>query len=146
MDIKDSESIFESEATQMYRYDDPNGYKIRCGRAYFVSRKEFNGVRMYSVMVTKKDINGNKVTAFHQVEFKNKNLDCDIPHGTLVRPLRLFEDFYFSRNDTARVYPHFKIIFTDWEIVRTAEGTRRKENYDAISEYNESIGEDDYIF
>ena len=114
-------------------YHDPNGYKIRCGYYYPVYRSEYGGKVFYRIPVTRTDVDVNKVTKYKQVYFRNKAKNCNIPDGSIIKPLRIWEDFYNRKGDAYNTI--FTLVIGDWEIKTNEEQIKK----DAIAEYKKSI-------
>ena len=108
----------------------PNGYRILCGKTYLIYRQEFGG-RVFHKTEIGRDKMGNRV--YKNVSFFNDNKDTDIPDGTYVKPLSLYETFYFRKGDNFN--PIFTVAFTDWEIVESQAQAEEK----AEQEYKQYI-------
>lgn len=129
------------EETKLYNKDfhDPNGYKIRCGYTYNIFRQRNDkGQVFYKIPMHKKLSNGDTLTGYKQVKFANKEKDTDFPDQAVIRPLRLFEDFYMKD----QFNPICTVVFTDWEIIKSEEELRK----DAINDYAVTIEMDDLPF
>lgn len=131
------DEIEEAKGTKMYDYHDPNGYKIRCGLWYPVYRQEYGGRIFYKMPVSKKLPDGNTIQAYKSVSFRNKERDCNVKDGALIKPLKLWEDFYFKKDD--KYNPIFTIAICDWE-ERLPENI---DKMDAIQEYKQTTYMDD---
>lgn len=113
---------------------DVNGYKILCGKTYMVYRSEYGGKVFYKVQVfkTSRDGTNTKIIAYKNVSFANKNLDCDIKDGTLIRPKKLMEDFFFSKSDKYNAV--WTVTFLDWDVVKSEQ----EQIDDAIEVYQQA--------
>lgn len=120
----------EEEKVVMRDYHDNNGYKIRCGYNYLVYRQDFANNVYYKVPMQKKKKDGTTLKGYKPVSFANPDKDCNIPDGTIIKPLSLYEDFYVKGYDTIST-----IVFKDWEIVRSEEAQKNE----ALNEYRNTI-------
>ena len=133
MDISEQIEKASEEATKYYReYHDNNGYRIRCGYYYPVYKQEVHNKVFYKIPITKSNIDGTKITAYKNISFVGKQ-EVDIKDGDLIKPLKIFEDFYFRKED--KYNPVFTLKILEWETMQTEK--KQKEN--ALNEYKKSI-------
>lgn len=114
-------------------YHDPNGYKIRCGYYYPVYRQEYGGRIFYKMPVSKRMMDGTTISGYKTVVFRSKTKDCNIKDGSIIKPLRLWEDFYFKKDD--KYNPVFTVVISDWEVKLDEEHQRAE----AIDDYKKTI-------
>ena len=129
--IKIKRKEFYSMAKRGIHIDknDANGYRVRCGYAYRLHRRDINGEPAYGIKV--KNYAGQ--TAFKKVLFAKSNTkNKDIEDGTLIRPLRLAETFYISPKTNQ---PIFAIVLLDWQEILTEEQKERRFKAKALEKY-----------
>lgn len=86
-----------------------------------IFKSEFNGRSYYKYSQSKKDVDGNYISAYKDCRFKK---DVDIPNKTLIKPLEAWESFYKTDNKT-----YWYTFINKYELVET--------NNDSVSESNE---------
>lgn len=121
-------------------YHDNNGYKIRCGYYYPVYRQEYGGNVFYKMPVSRRQADGSTLTVYKQVYFRNKEKDCNIKDGTIIKPLKLWEDFYIRKGD--KFNPVFFVVIGDWETKLTED----QQKAEAINDYKKTIEMNDIDF
>lgn len=122
----------------------PNGYKVMCGRTYPVFKQMFGDKVFYKVSAGNfKSKDGMEKPLYKSVSFwreGEKTKDTSILNGSIIRPLKLYESCYFSKNNPYE--PIWTLVIQDWEIVYTEEQNKMR----AIDEYKRTIDVDDMNF
>lgn len=130
-----------SSQREIYKdFQDNNNYKIRCGYPYAIIRNDYMGRTYYSIKVTKKNSDGTETIAYKGVKFKNKEKgEVDIKDGTIIIPLKIYEDFYFKNNN--KFVPMFTLDIYDWEYAEE-ENEKTKS---AVDDFKNSIKVNDFM-
>lgn len=132
-----ADEYLEKYGTEKAKYNE-NGYKILCGRVYSIRRRDYAGRTFYTVEFVKKDVRDNStIMASKQIAFRpiDKDRIVDFADGTLIRPLKIMEDFYFRTND--RYNPVWNVIIRDWEVVQSSKQAQAE----ALNSYNHATEE-----
>lgn len=130
-----------SSQKEIYKdFQDNNNYKIRCGYPYTITRNDYLGRTYYSIQVTKKNSDGTETHAFKGVKFKNREKgEVDIKDGTVIIPLKIYEDFYFKNNN--KFVPMFTLDIYDWEYAET----EKEKTQNAVEDFRKSVAVNDIM-
>ena len=108
-------------------------YKIMLGDIVTVYRNDYNGKTFYKLVCNKKLYDNTTIVGNKPIRFK---AGVDLPHGTRIRILDMFEDFY--NKDLYNTI--WSLFINEFEIVDEKDSF---EQYSQTLQFNETIDQTD---
>ena len=96
---------------------------------------EWQGKKLYTASISKKDKDGKYINGYINVRFKN---DADIKDGDVIKITNSFLDFYVKDKVT-----HIVFMILDYEKLETKQKEEKQEN-DPFAEFGEQVSIDEF--
>lgn len=106
-------------------------YKIEIGDEIIINRRDVKEYTFYSTMVNKKNKDGTTTQLEKKLIFAGKP---DIPNGTKIKILEMFEDGYLPPNTYNVIW---ELVITNYQVVDTIDSAS------AYNEYNDAVADFD---